>query len=229
MTQPKDENFNEISVETDGKRQFAAPSGENESASGAANGTQLTHGRSRRVREYEASSFTYFVRDGDAIKIGTSVHPEKRIKSLQTGISRPLETLAIVSMDIADEIETHEKFAHIRISGEWFRSEPELLQFIAEVKSKHDGLPPPAYPKRRHPAPSLMDKRRAAARSNLKKLAMAHGADSHVGRICHNLLEQTAAMATYVRPAWATHEMQTLPWMIQQQMKLLARAVSQAH
>jgi hypothetical protein len=28
-------------------------------------------------------------------------------------------------------------------------------------------------------------------RSMLKKLAMAHGADTPVGRICHNLLEQT--------------------------------------
>jgi hypothetical protein len=26
-------------------------------------------------------------------------------------------------------------------------------------------------------------------------------------------------MATYERPAWATHECQTLPWMMEQQMK----------
>jgi hypothetical protein len=58
-------------------------------------------------------------------------------------------------------------------------------------------------------------------RSMLKKLAMAHGAEV-TGRVAHNLLEQTEAMQTYVRPQWAVHEFQTLPWMIERQMNLLS-------
>lgn len=48
------------------------------------------------------------------------------------------------------------------------------------------------------------------------------GADSQDGHACSNLIEQLEAMRTYVRPDWATDVRQTLPWMIQQQMKRLA-------
>ncbi len=63
-------------------------------------------------------------------------------------------------------------------------------------------------------------------RSMLKKLAMAHGAETAVGRIAHNMLEQTEIMPTYVRPDWAVHETQTLPWMLRRQAKALAIAVA---
>lgn len=53
------------------------------------------------------------------------------------------------------------------------------------------------------------------------------GAESPEGHACSNLIEQLQSLQTYVRPAWATHECQTLPWMIRQQMKRLAPRVVQ--
>jgi hypothetical protein len=77
--------------------------------------------------------FTYFVQDGDAIKIGSSTNPEARIKTLQTGLHRELKVLAIVPQEIAGEFETHQRFAHHRIRGEWFRAGADLLRFIRHI------------------------------------------------------------------------------------------------
>lgn len=56
---------------------------------------------------------------------------------------------------------------------------------------------------------------------------VAAGADTPEGHTCSNLVEQLEAMRTYVRPAWATDVRQTLPWMIQQQMKRLEQAMAE--
>jgi hypothetical protein len=80
--------------------------------------------------------FTYFVTDGEAIKIGSSITPESRIKQLQTGTVRTIKTLAIVPMEAADEYQTHQRFAHLRQRGEWFRPEPDLLAFISSLTGK---------------------------------------------------------------------------------------------
>ena len=56
---------------------------------------------------------------------------------------------------------------------------------------------------------------------------VAVGADTPDGHICFNLVEQLQAMRTYTRPAWAVDVRQTLPWMIQQQMKRLAPRIAQ--
>lgn len=50
----------------------------------------------------------------------------------------------------------------------------------------------------------------------------AYGADTPEGHACSNLIEQAGHMPHYVRPEWATDERQTLPWLMQQQMKRLA-------
>lgn len=50
----------------------------------------------------------------------------------------------------------------------------------------------------------------------------AAGAESADGHTCSNLVEQLENMRGYVRPDWATDVRQTLPWLIQQQMKRLA-------
>lgn len=80
--------------------------------------------------------FTYFVRDEDRIKIGFTIHPTKRMSSLQTGNYRELETLLVAPSYMAEEIETHQRFAHLRERGEWFRAEPDLLAFIEDLRVK---------------------------------------------------------------------------------------------
>lgn len=52
------------------------------------------------------------------------------------------------------------------------------------------------------------------------------GWDTPDGHTYSNLIQQLETMRTYVRPEWATDIRQTLPWMIQQQMKRIGlRAV----
>lgn len=142
------------------------------------------------VTEGLPKGFTYFVRDGDVIKIGSSAQPKRRIYALQTGIARPLEVLAVVDMDIADEFTTHEQFAHLRVRGEWFRAEADLLQFIETIKTHRvpvDDAYPEPEPVRSKPEPTPMAKRLTALRKE-------RGAKTQIGHRCTNLLE---ALPTY--------------------------------
>jgi hypothetical protein len=78
-------------------------------------------------------SFVYFLRSGASgpIKIGfTGNTPMARLSALQTGNPEPLRLLAAIPGVREDEQRLHERFAHIRIGGEWFRAEPDLLAFI---------------------------------------------------------------------------------------------------
>ena len=48
--------------------------------------------------------------------------------------------LGAVPASITDEIKLHERFAHLRIKGEWYKPEAELLDFIEKV-SKEGNVP----------------------------------------------------------------------------------------
>jgi hypothetical protein len=74
----------------------------------------------------------YFVRSGDSIKIGHATNFKDRLRTLQTGNENPLEVLAAVAG--LNEYEIHQRFAHLRTRGEWFKAEPELLEFIVKLK-----------------------------------------------------------------------------------------------
>jgi len=64
-----------------------------------------------------------------------------------------------------------------------------------------------------------------AACDALRALREKRGADSVVGRHCTTLISQLRNLPGYVRPAWATHESQTLPGMIRWQMIQLEQAL----
>lgn len=51
----------------------------------------------------------------------------------------------------------------------------------------------------------------------------AYGADTPIGHGCSNVIEILENLYHYERPAWATHESQTLPWLLNRQMERLAR------
>lgn len=74
----------------------------------------------------------YFVQAGDGgnIKIGVSGNPETRVAGLQTGSDEPLRILATIPGGRAVEKELHRRFAALRVKGEWFRPEQELLDLI---------------------------------------------------------------------------------------------------
>jgi hypothetical protein len=77
----------------------------------------------------------YFVQAGGAgpIKIGISVDLAARLRQLQDNNHERLRLLRSIKGTDAQEKLIHRRFSHLRVRGEWFRSEPELLSFIDQV------------------------------------------------------------------------------------------------
>jgi hypothetical protein len=95
------------------------------------------------LRSRRRPAWIYFISDGDRVKIGyTARNPHRRLKQLQTGSSRRLYLLAAMPGTMADERALHERFASLRVSGEWFAIEPALLQ----EKLQRDLQPASALP-----------------------------------------------------------------------------------
>lgn len=59
-------------------------------------------------------------------------------------------------------------------------------------------------------------------RRDLIAMRNRHGANTPKGHACSNVIEQLDALRTYIRPAWASHESQTLPAMMRRQMDRLS-------
>lgn len=80
----------------------------------------------------------YFIQQGDsgAIKIGCSKNPTQRLQGLQTGHSEPLRLLTCAVGSQAQERALHDRFAHLRVSGEWFRPAEDLLAYIRLVNDR---------------------------------------------------------------------------------------------
>jgi hypothetical protein len=105
-----------------------------------------------RTEPGTAPGEVYFITDGDAIKIGWSGAPKVRIKDLQATNPRPLRILLSIQAHPYDERILHARFAHLRLTGEWFRSEPELTDFIETARTWPWREPPRRSPRVRVPA-----------------------------------------------------------------------------
>lgn len=77
------------------------------------------------------TGWVYFVRIGDLVKIGYTSQPDQRFRRLQ-----PSEVLHMEAGTMADEKRCHLAFAHLRVEGEMFRPEPDLLAFIADLQAQ---------------------------------------------------------------------------------------------
>ncbi len=77
-------------------------------------------------------TFVYFIQMGEdgPIKIGHSRDVGRRLKSMQTSCPALLRLLGTIAG--AQECLVHVRFHHLRIAGEWFRAEPDLLDFITQ-------------------------------------------------------------------------------------------------
>jgi hypothetical protein len=99
--------------------------------------------RKREQREAKGDGVSggkvYFIRCGDSIKIGFSKNPWSRLSSLKTGSPGNPQLLGYMPGSLDDERAAHEKFAHLRENREWFRAEPDLLDFIATVATTCPG------------------------------------------------------------------------------------------
>lgn len=81
--------------------------------------------------EARATGWVYFIRVGDLVKIGYSRNPTQRFYALQ-----PSEVLHLEPGTMTDERRCHLAFAHLRVEGELFRPEPDLLAFIDDLRRK---------------------------------------------------------------------------------------------
>jgi predicted ATP-dependent serine protease len=78
----------------------------------------------------------YFLRAGDAVKIGYSDSPEtaiRRLTGFQTANAENLELLAVVPGDRSREAWFHRQWAPLRIRGEWFQADPAMIKNIQEL------------------------------------------------------------------------------------------------
>lgn len=78
----------------------------------------------RRPRQ----GYVYFIRLGDRVKIGFSEVPASQLKNLPHE-----EVIGIVPGTREDEQTWHRLLADFRVTGEWFRAEPEVLAALAAV------------------------------------------------------------------------------------------------
>lgn len=76
--------------------------------------------------------FVYFIEcpSQGLIKIGYAAKPEARFYSLITMNAADIRRLATMGGGRVKEAELHIRFAHLRVHGEWFRAESELMDFI---------------------------------------------------------------------------------------------------
>jgi hypothetical protein len=81
----------------------------------------------------QTQMYVYFVQQGEngPIKIGRASNVARRVRQIQVSNPAPLRLLA--SIDGDREMEMHERFMKSCISGEWFKPEDELLQFLREL------------------------------------------------------------------------------------------------
>ncbi len=74
------------------------------------------------------TSFVYFLRLGDFVKIGVSTNPRARIQHLQTGVPfGDFELLGFHPGTKEHEHHLHKKFAQFHHRREWFRSHESVL------------------------------------------------------------------------------------------------------
>lgn len=84
--------------------------------------------------------FIYFIlnEDSNAIKIGRAKDLAKRMNALQTSSPAKLRLIKAVQVEggrEAHELEQslHKKFSEIRLAGEWFKAEANLLEYISQL------------------------------------------------------------------------------------------------
>ncbi len=83
--------------------------------------------------------YVYFVQgmSGGAIKIGYSLDPESRLKTLQTSYPDTLKILCLIPGDEKREKSFHDRFYKHRLNGEWFAPDKQVLDVVEQLKIKY--------------------------------------------------------------------------------------------
>lgn len=176
MTSQDEENAIKSDASPEADVQVHAGSSMNDSGTCKEIDTPLTQARSPDVHGH-----VYFIRAADAIKIGFSIDPPGRLASLQTSNPEDLHLMGAVRGTTADERELHVMFCHLRLRGEWFRAEEELIDHIKSVLIDEEW-------EHRRPAPSLET---LAIIKDLINQRAGYGALTPIGYRHSNLIEMT--------------------------------------
>jgi hypothetical protein len=82
--------------------------------------------------------FVYFIKTGDAIKVGIASDLSKRVIGIQVGNPHKVELLHTIdtSEENARKIESqiHELFRKTNLNGEWFHANQFIINFIRHIK-----------------------------------------------------------------------------------------------
>ena len=98
-------------------------------------------GKIQEMNDRRSSAVVYFIQAGRRVKIGQSRDPQSRLLAIRGGYAtkkpeglntKNAKLLATEPGGQVRENELHQKFAHIRVAGEWFNNTPELKAYIAE-------------------------------------------------------------------------------------------------
>jgi len=90
--------------------------------------------RAKLQENRKSPSYTYFIQNGNTIKIGFSRNPKARAESLSL---REANILGVIESGQQFERMMHDNWSHIRIGNtEWFEATPELLDFIESTAMK---------------------------------------------------------------------------------------------
>jgi hypothetical protein len=85
-------------------------------------------GRPKLKRARQTDGVVYFVRFGGLVKIGWTSNLKRRMSDVPNE-----EILGTTAGTMEDEKRCHAAFAHLRVKGEWFTPEPDLMAFISDV------------------------------------------------------------------------------------------------
>lgn len=82
--------------------------------------------------------FVYFIKTGDAIKVGIANDIDKRMINVQVGNPHKIELLHSLSLSEErarqTESEVHEIFHKTNLNGEWFQATQFMLDYINNIK-----------------------------------------------------------------------------------------------
>ena len=91
--------------------------------------------REKLRTEQEQNGLVYYIRFGDRIKIGTTTNLPGRLADIPHD-----ELLATEPGGFLLEGYRHHQFAHLRLTGEWFRADAALEKHIKAVQSRRQRL-----------------------------------------------------------------------------------------
>lgn len=91
--------------------------------------SRIWDAKSRNKTRHE--TLTYFIQDGEFVKIGSTNNLPRRLRHLQAGNPHQLEVLGVTNLP---EKQLHNEFASLRVSpnSEWFFLTPVMEVFIQE-------------------------------------------------------------------------------------------------